>query len=99
MVVFFSTILIYMLLLIILYLALILGIVKSVSWLLIPLSILWRHVIRRPLDFQKRYGAGWIVITAGELGLGRAYAEYFAARKFSILLIDSNPKRLSEMSN
>lgn len=56
---------------------------------------IYRHFIRSPINFKKRYGEGWVVITGGAEGIGRAYAEYFAQKGFNILILDHNKALLA----
>jgi len=50
----------------------------------------YRHFIQRPINFKKQYGHGFVVITGGAEGIGRAYANYFAEQGFDILILDYN---------
>jgi short-subunit dehydrogenase len=51
------------------------------------------------MNFQSRYGPGWVVITGGADGIGRAYAQYFAEKQFSVILIDRNSVLLNATVN
>ena len=56
-----------------------------------PLVSFYRHYLRGPLDFAKRYGAGtWVVITGGAKGIGFGFACEFAKRRFNLILIDKD---------
>ena len=63
------------------------------------LQFLYRHFLQRPINFKKRYGHGWVVITGGAEGIGRAYAEYFAEKGFDILILDYNKTLLAATMN
>ena len=46
------------------------------------LASFYRHFLRQPVNFKKRYGEGWVVITGGAEGIGRTFAEFFATRGY-----------------
>lgn len=70
------------------------GIFAFIKFIIFILKLLYRHFILREVDFKKKYGNGWCIITGGSSGIGFSYAKQFLKRKFKILLISSNIEKL-----
>ena len=60
------------------------------------LKVIYKHYILKEVDFKKKYGDGWCIITGGSTGIGLSYAKQFLKRKYRILLISSNIEKLEK---
>ena len=70
------------------------GIFTFIKLIISMFKLIYRHFILREVDFKKKYGDGWCIITGGSSGIGFSYAKQFLKRKFKILLISSNIENL-----
>ena len=71
-----------------------LGIFLFIRIILSILTVIYNHFILKEVDFKKRYGDGWCIITGGSSGIGLSYAKQFIKRGYKVLLISSNIDKL-----
>jgi short-subunit dehydrogenase len=63
------------------------------------LSWVKKYYLSFEIDFKKLYGDGWVIITGGSTGIGKALATQFAKRGHKILLIARDETKLLETAN
>ena len=73
-----------------------LGIFLFIRIILSILKVIYNHFILKEVDFKKRYGDGWCIITGGSSGIGLSYAKQFIKRGYKVLLISSNIDKLKK---
>lgn len=76
-----------------------LGIYGFIKIIISLIKLIYRHFILKEVDFKKTYGDGWCIITGGSTGIGFSYAKQFLKRKYKLLLISSNLRRLEKAKN
>jgi len=53
-----------------------LGIFCFIRIILSISKVIYNHFILKEIDFKKRYGDGWCIITGGSSGIGLSYAKH-----------------------
>lgn len=61
--------------------------------------LLYRHLIRKPLDLPKRYGEGtWVMVTGATDGIGKGFCVEFAKLGFNIILVSRTLNKLKTVA-
>jgi 17beta-estradiol 17-dehydrogenase / very-long-chain 3-oxoacyl-CoA reductase len=75
-----------------------LGLIQVTSWALRLVSFVYRHTIKRPLNFTRAYnqGGSWAVVTGGSDGIGEQFCRDLANQGFNICIIARNEAKMQE---
>ena len=61
------------------------------------IALLYRYMLKSPLDLQSRYGANsWVLVTGGSDGIGKAFAEQFAELGFNVMIAARSQVKLEK---
>jgi 17beta-estradiol 17-dehydrogenase / very-long-chain 3-oxoacyl-CoA reductase len=75
-----------------------LGLVQVTSWALRLVSFVYRHTLKRPINFSEAYNEGnsWAVVTGGSDGIGEQFCRDLANQGFNICIVARNEVKMQE---
>ena len=77
------------------YLFLFVGLFSVGSFLYTLSKAIYRNLLRKPLDFEERYGKGsWAFVTGATSGIGLAMCKDLAGKGFNIVLAGRSKEKL-----